>query len=244
MVIDVLERGDLQFPRSLPKFQRLFPDETAFQILHKLRAGMVRPNQDRIGGEPEERVEADETYIGGRTRSNGPSQHGAKGRGVHDMALVAGTVEVKQRSTVAASTSAELDGTPDVFGSRCFQTAAQNRWVASLGASLRQELSLLPMTGVVTRHLKNEGIFMPPLPNVAICKLPRLSAHHSPRALQSKSMATWPSPRRQPATPASLSQRIHIPLQSAFLPIQRFLLPAPCLALLAMSRELSVSNSD
>ena len=24
--------------------------ETAFQILHKLRAGMVRPDQDRIGG--------------------------------------------------------------------------------------------------------------------------------------------------------------------------------------------------
>jgi hypothetical protein len=25
--------------------------ETAFQILHKLRAGMVRPDRDRIGGE-------------------------------------------------------------------------------------------------------------------------------------------------------------------------------------------------
>ena len=27
MVIDVLERDDLPFPRSLPEFQRLFPDE-------------------------------------------------------------------------------------------------------------------------------------------------------------------------------------------------------------------------
>jgi len=171
MVIDVLERGDLPFPRSLPEFQRLFPDEaacaaylerarwgdgficpccgtsgdpyrfvnrptvlrcrtvmerthtplsvwfwaaylvasqtpgmsavqfqrqlglpryeTAFQILHKLRAGMVRPDQDRIGGNPGEHVEADETYVGGRTRG--------KGRGVHDMVLVAGAVEVKQR---------------------------------------------------------------------------------------------------------------------------------------------------
>lgn len=146
MVIDVLERGDLSFPRSLPEFQQLFPDEaacamylehtrwsdgftcdhcslssepyrfanrpnvfrcrhcnrdtsltagtimerthtplsiwfwaaylvtsltpgisavqfqrqlglsryeTAFQILHKLRAGMVRPDQDRIGGNAE-----------------------------------------------------------------------------------------------------------------------------------------------------------------------------------------------
>ena len=182
MVIDVLERSDLPFPRSLPEFQRLFPDEvacsaylerarwgdgfvcpccgtsgdpyrfanrptvlrcrhcqhdsyltagtvmerthtplsvwfwatylvasqtpgmsavqfqrqlglpryeTAFQILHKLRAGMVRPDQDRIGGNPGEHVEADETYVGGRTRG--------KTRGVHDMVLVAGAVEVKQR---------------------------------------------------------------------------------------------------------------------------------------------------
>ena len=182
MVIDVLERDDLPFPRSLPEFQRLFPDEaacvaylerarwdagfvcdrcgspgepyrfanrpgvcrcrhcnhdtsltagtvmerthtplsvwfwaaylvasqtpgmsavqfqrqlglpryeTAFQILHKLRAGMVRPDQDQIGGNPGEHVEADETYVGGRTRG--------KGRGVHDMVLVAGAVEVKQR---------------------------------------------------------------------------------------------------------------------------------------------------
>ena len=29
MVIDVLERGDLPFPRSLPEFQRIFPDEAA-----------------------------------------------------------------------------------------------------------------------------------------------------------------------------------------------------------------------
>jgi len=182
MVLDALQRDDLSFPRSLPEFQRLFPDEaacvaylerarwsdgficdycgslgepyrfanrpgvfrcrhctrdtsltagtvmerthtplstwfwaaylvtsqtpgisavqfqrqlglscyeTAFQILHKLRVGMVRPDQDRIGGKPEEVVEADETYVGGRTRG--------KGRGVHDMVIVAGVVEVRQR---------------------------------------------------------------------------------------------------------------------------------------------------
>jgi len=64
--------------------------ETVFQILHKLRAGMVRPDQDRIGGNPDEHVEADETWIGGRTRG--------KGRGVpHDKVLVTGAVEVRQR---------------------------------------------------------------------------------------------------------------------------------------------------
>jgi hypothetical protein len=45
--------------------------ETVFQILHKLLAGMVRPDQDRIGGNPDEHVEADETWIGERTRGKG-----------------------------------------------------------------------------------------------------------------------------------------------------------------------------
>jgi hypothetical protein len=63
--------------------------ETVFQILHKLRAGMVRPDQDRIGGRRGEHVAVDEALIGGRTRG--------KGRGVHDKVLVACAVEVCQR---------------------------------------------------------------------------------------------------------------------------------------------------
>lgn len=77
---------------SAVQFQRqlgLSRYETAFQILHKLRAGMVRPNQDRIGGKIGEHVEVDETWVGGRTRG--------KGRGVHDKILVASAVEVRQR---------------------------------------------------------------------------------------------------------------------------------------------------
>lgn len=77
---------------SAVQFQRqlgLLCYETAFQILHKLRVGMVRPDQDRIGGKPDETVEADETYVGGRTRG--------KGCGVHDRVLVACAVEVRQR---------------------------------------------------------------------------------------------------------------------------------------------------
>jgi len=182
VAIDVLERDDLPFPRSLPEFQRLFPDEvacatylerarwsdgfacrhcgvadepyrfvsrsgvlrcrhcgrdtsltagtvmerthaplsvwfwaaylvasqtpgmsavqfqrqlglsryeTAFQILHKLRVGMVRPDQDQIGAKPGEHVEADETYLGGRTRG--------EGRGVHHKTIVAAAVEVRHR---------------------------------------------------------------------------------------------------------------------------------------------------
>src|SRR5664280_108403 len=77
---------------SAVQFQRqlgLSRYETAFQILHKLRVGMVRPDQDRIGGKPGEVVEADETWVGGRTRG--------EGRGVHHKTLVAAAVEVRQR---------------------------------------------------------------------------------------------------------------------------------------------------
>lgn len=82
---------------STVQFQRqlgLSRYETAFQILHKLRAGMVRPDQDRIGSKPDDIVEADETWIGGRTRG--------KGRGILDMVLVACAVEVRQRKRTSS----------------------------------------------------------------------------------------------------------------------------------------------
>ncbi len=75
----------IQFQRQLG----LSRYETAFQLLHKLRAGMVRPDRDRIGGLPKVHVEVDETLVGGRTRGEGP--------GVHHKVLVAAAVEVRQR---------------------------------------------------------------------------------------------------------------------------------------------------
>lgn len=77
---------------SAVQFQRqlgLSRYETAFGILHKLRAAMVRPDQDRIGGVVGEHVEVDETWVGGRTRG--------EGRGVHHKTLVAAAVEVRHR---------------------------------------------------------------------------------------------------------------------------------------------------
>jgi predicted RNA-binding Zn-ribbon protein involved in translation (DUF1610 family) len=73
----------LQFQRQLG----LSRYETAFQILHKLRSGMVRPERDRIGGE--HAVEVDECLVGGRTRG--------EGAGVHHMTTVIGAVEVRAR---------------------------------------------------------------------------------------------------------------------------------------------------
>ena len=73
----------LQFQRQLG----LSRDETAFQMLHKLRAAMVRPERDAIGGKYP--VEVDETLVGDRTRG--------EGRGVHHKATVVGAVEVRRR---------------------------------------------------------------------------------------------------------------------------------------------------
>ena len=76
---------------SAVQFQRqlgLKRYETAFQILHKLRAGMVRPDRDRIGGAPDVHVEVDESLVGGATRG--------EGRSVHDKTLVACAVEVRK----------------------------------------------------------------------------------------------------------------------------------------------------
>lgn len=61
--------------------------ETAFQILHKLRAAMVRPERDPIAQQFP--AEVDETFVGGATQG--------KGRGVTDKVLVAGAVEVMPR---------------------------------------------------------------------------------------------------------------------------------------------------
>ncbi len=52
----------LQFQRQLG----IGRYETAFTMLHKLRAGMVRPDRDTIGGEHV--VEVDECFLGGKTR--------------------------------------------------------------------------------------------------------------------------------------------------------------------------------
>lgn len=79
----------LQFQRQLG----LKRYETAFQILHKLRAGMFRPDRDAIGGEHV--VEVDETLVGGKTRG--------EGAGVHHKAIVIGAVEVRVKQNPAAN---------------------------------------------------------------------------------------------------------------------------------------------
>ena len=84
----------MQFQRQL----NLSRHETAFMVLHKLRAGMVRPERDPIGGE--HAVEVDETLVGGRTRG--------EGRGRHHKVYVLASVESRRRK-VGEDRSAEGD---------------------------------------------------------------------------------------------------------------------------------------
>ena len=124
---------------SAVQFQRqlgLSRYETAFQILHKLRAGMVRPDQDRIGGKPDELVEADETYVGGRT-------HG-KGKGVHDKVLVTGAVEVRQRK-IASSRNKRKTGR---YAGRVRLAVVPDRSARSLGGFI--ERNIAPGTTIIT----------------------------------------------------------------------------------------------
>ncbi len=72
----------LQFQRQLG----IKTYETAFQMLHKLRSAMVRPNRDRIHGD----VEVDETFIGAK-------KPGKRGRGAAGKVMVVGAVEVLGR---------------------------------------------------------------------------------------------------------------------------------------------------
>jgi len=77
--------------------------QTAWTMLHKLRRAMVRPDREKLRG----RVELDETYIGG------PSKTGKCGRGGERKALVVIAVEINDneigriRLKLANSASAE-----------------------------------------------------------------------------------------------------------------------------------------
>lgn len=61
--------------------------ETAFQMLHKLRSAMIRPNRDKIGEEWP--LELDVVYVGGKTKS------GISGKTSQTPVIIA--VEVRQR---------------------------------------------------------------------------------------------------------------------------------------------------
>jgi len=125
---------------SATQFQRqlgLNRYETAFQILHKLRAGMVRPDRDRIG-RPGEHVEVDETWVGGATRG--------KGRGTHDQTLVIAAVEVRQREPKPGAKGTPRRG--GRYAGRLRMEVAPNRGKFALTSFVQS--AVMPGTMVIT----------------------------------------------------------------------------------------------
>jgi hypothetical protein len=137
--IAVIGMSAVQFQRQLG----LTRYETAFGILHKLRAGMVRPDQDRIGGHPDQHVEVDETWVGGRTRG--------EGRGIHHKTLVSAAVEVRHREPGTAQDKRK-DGR---YAGRVRLAIAADRSADSLGGFV--ESAVLPGSLIVTDDWSGYG---------------------------------------------------------------------------------------
>ena len=124
---------------SAVQFQRqlgLTHIETAFQILHKLRAGMVRANRDRIGTmRPNDHVEVHTTLIGGTT----------SGRRAHDQTLVVAAVEVLHQKPKVSSAVPRRGGR---YAGRLFLEVIPNRSARALCGFI--EAAVEPGTMVVT----------------------------------------------------------------------------------------------
>ncbi len=109
--------------------------ETAFQMLHKLRAGMVRPDRDPIGGQYP--VEIDETFVGGKTRG--------EGRGVHHKATVVGAVELRESKKVRKSRDPHKQGVPTkgrVYAGRIRLHVIPDRGRAALEGFVTENIAL------------------------------------------------------------------------------------------------------
>lgn len=123
----------LQFQRQLG----LSRYETAFTMLHKLRAGMVRPERDMIGGEHP--VEIDECLLGGETRG--------EGRGVHHKVTVVGAVEVRTRRDGEKRTAKQGDAhgsvpaKRNVYGGRLRLQVVPDRGAKSLMAFVKGNIA-------------------------------------------------------------------------------------------------------
>lgn len=111
----------LQFQRQLG----IGRYETAFTILHKLRAGMVRPDRDTIGGQYP--VEVDETLVGGQTRG--------EGRGVHHKSTVVAAVEVLTRRKDCSTNGQQSQAEGKPFRRKTYAGRLRLRVVPGRGAS-------------------------------------------------------------------------------------------------------------
>jgi hypothetical protein len=187
--------------------------ETAFQLLHKLRAGMVRPDRDHIGGNERDHVEIDESWVGGSTRG--------EGRGVHDQTLVIAAVEVRHRKPENVKGVPRRNGR---YAGRIRMEVVPDRSARSLCGFV--EAAVEPGAVVVTDAWGGYATLPRPWISASAGRRARRSEHGRgfPADLASdlfepEKLAPGLSSRRQPAAFAGVPQRVHVPVQPALLPV-------------------------
>lgn len=194
--------------------------ETAFGILHKLRAGMVRPDRDRIGGLSQARSRWTRPGSGGRIRG--------EGHGVHHKTLVAAAVVVRLRKPGTALDKRRGGR----YAGRLRLAIASDRSTESLCGFVADAVEA--KTIVVTDNWNGHGnlgargydhlaVGGRGRPDVAEDNLPIIHLVFANLKIFAN-LKTWlngPS-RRQRQTPASLPQQIPIRFNRRFYPFNAF----------------------
>lgn len=180
---------------SAVQFQRqagLSRYETAFQILHKLRSAMVRPERGRLSG----KVEADETFIGGK-------EEGRVGRGVINKTLVAGAVEVRRNAREHAGRvrlRIVPDGSAKSLLSFILDNVDPGSTVVTDGWPSYNNLSRRGY-----RHFVAEGADLGGIPRVG---------PHAPGVQQPEDVAHGHAPRGgEREAPTGVPERVYVPVQ-------------------------------
>lgn len=142
--------------------------ETAFQILHKLRAGMVRPDRDKIGGEWP--VELDVIYVGGK--------HKGGRQGLTKQTPVAIAVEIRTGEVVDDVTG---EVTEKRHAGRVRLQVLPSKAAAGLSAFVEESIKTGTLiisdagrefTGIAKRDYRHEEVVMHGDPNKAAAWLP------------------------------------------------------------------------
>ena len=175
---------------------------------------MVRPNQDRIGGQPKNHVEVDETWVGGRTRR--------EGRGVHHKVPVSCAIEVRHRKP-----GTKLDNRKDGrYAGRVRLAVVLDRSAESLCGFV--ESTVAPGSLIVTDDWSGyAGLDKRGYEHFAVaeCGDPEVAEQYLPIIhLVFANLKTWLIGIHHGVShqhPTSLPQRVHLPLQQAVLPVQR-----------------------
>ena len=202
---------------SAVQFQRqlgLSRYETAFGILHKLRAGMVRPDQNRIGGRRKSMSRS--------MRPGSADGHAAKAEASTTRCWWPALSRFAIGSRERHRTSERMAAMRGEFDWQSSQTEAPIRFV-----NLSRAPSL-PGTLIVTddwsgyASLRKRGYDHHA---IAECGDPEVTEEFLPIIhLVFANLKTWldryPS-RRQHTASTSLPQRVHVSLQPALLPVQR-----------------------